>query len=53
MTYVLHRNLGDDIVITAGQREVRLRFVAALHDSIFQGELLMSQTNFLDTLSPP
>ncbi len=47
MTYVLHRKLGEDIVFTAGDREVRLRLVAALEDSIFQGELLMSQTNFL------
>ena len=43
MTYVLHRALGDDIVITRGGRQVRLRLVAALRDSIFQGELLMSQ----------
>ena len=46
MTYVLHRRLGEDIVVTQGGREVRLRFVAALRDSIFQGELLMSQANF-------
>ena len=47
MTYVLHRRLGEDIVITRGGREIRLRLVAALRDSIFQGELLMSQANFL------
>jgi len=47
MTYVLHRRLGDDIVITRGGREIRLRLVAALRDSIFQGELLMSQANFM------
>ena len=29
-----------------GDREIRLRLVAALRDSIFQGELLMSQANF-------
>jgi len=46
MTYVLHRALGDDIVITRGTGEIRLRLVAALRDSIFQGELLMSQDNF-------
>jgi len=46
MTYVLHRRLGEEIVVTHGGREVRLRFVAALRDSIFQGELLMSQANF-------
>ena len=47
MTYVLHRRLGEDIVITRGDRQVRLRLVAALSDSIFQGELLMSQAHFL------
>jgi ABC-type lipoprotein release transport system permease subunit len=47
MTYVLHRRLGDDIVITHAGRPVTLRLVAALSDSIFQGELLMSEANFL------
>jgi putative ABC transport system permease protein len=47
MTYVLHRKLGEDFVIANGGREVRLRFVAALSDSIFQSELLMSESNFL------
>jgi ABC-type lipoprotein release transport system permease subunit len=47
MTYVLHRKLGDDIVLTRGDRTIRLRLVAALDDSVFQGELLMSQANFL------
>ncbi|HVH29710.1 MAG TPA: FtsX-like permease family protein [Vicinamibacterales bacterium] len=47
MTYVLHRRLGEDIVITRGSGEIRLRIVAALRDSIFQRELLMSQANFL------
>jgi ABC-type lipoprotein release transport system permease subunit len=46
MTYVLHRRLGEDIVIMRGDREIRLRLVASLRDSIFQGELLMSQANF-------
>jgi ABC-type lipoprotein release transport system permease subunit len=47
MTYVLHRSLGDDIVINHAGRPVTLRLVAALSDSIFQGELLMSEANFL------
>ena len=47
MTYVLHRRLGEEVVITRGDRQIRLRLVAALRDSIFQGELLMSQGNFL------
>jgi ABC-type lipoprotein release transport system permease subunit len=47
MTYVLHRALGDEIVIEGERGPVRLRLVAALADSIFQGELLMSEANFL------
>jgi ABC-type lipoprotein release transport system permease subunit len=46
MTYVLHKQLGDDVVITRDNRPLRLRLVAALADSIFQGELLMSDANF-------
>ena len=46
MTYVLHRQLGDVIVMTRGDREIRLRLVGALRDSILQGELIMSQANF-------
>ena len=48
MTYVLHRRLGDDIVIERGDRQLRLRLVAALSDSIFQSELLMAETRFLE-----
>ena len=48
MTYVLHRKLGEDIVITLGDRSIHLRLVAALDDSIFQGELLMSEAHFLE-----
>ncbi len=51
MTYVLHKQIGDDIVIKRGDRDIRLRLVASLRDSIFQGELLMSQANFI-TLFP-
>ena len=51
MTYVLHRALGETSSSTRGGREIRLRFVAALRDSIFQGELLMSQANFLRAVS--
>jgi hypothetical protein len=46
MTYVLHRKLGDVMVMSRGDREIRLRLVAALRDSIFQGELIMSQAHF-------
>jgi ABC-type lipoprotein release transport system permease subunit len=45
-TYVLHKQLGDEILINRGGRDIRLRVVASLRDSIFQGELLMSQANF-------
>ena len=48
MTYVLHRRLGDVIQITRGSRQIRLRLVAALRDSIFQSGLLMSQARFLE-----
>jgi putative ABC transport system permease protein len=48
MTYVLHRKLGDEIILnqTAGG-SARLRLVAALEDSIFQSEMLISEANFL------
>jgi ABC-type antimicrobial peptide transport system permease subunit len=47
LTYVLHLKLGDELTVNAGDGSpVRLRVVAALADSIFQGELLMSETNF-------
>jgi putative ABC transport system permease protein len=46
MTYVLHKKLGDDIVINRDGRPLRLHLVAALSDSIFQSELIMSDTNF-------
>jgi ABC-type lipoprotein release transport system permease subunit len=46
MTYVLHRAVGDQLVLTNAGVPVTLRFVAALSDSIFQSELLMSDGNF-------
>lgn len=48
MTYVLHRKLGEEIVVSRSNGEaVRLRLVAALADSIFQSELLVSEASFL------
>lgn len=48
MTYVLHRNLGEEIVVgQSNGQPARLRFVAALADSIFQSELMISEANFL------
>jgi hypothetical protein len=46
MTYVLHRAIGDEIVMARGGRQIRLKLVAALRDSIFQSELLMSRASF-------
>ena len=43
MTYALHRKLGEDFELDG----VRFRIVAALQDSLFQGELLISEQNFL------
>lgn len=48
LAYVLHKKIGDEIVVAgAGGASVRLRVVAALADSLFQSELLMSEKNFL------
>jgi hypothetical protein len=52
MTYVLHRKVGEDFVLEhvrdpqSGQ-PLRLRLVAALADSMFQSELLISEEQFL------
>ena len=46
LTYVLHSKLGDDFVIQNGDREIKLRIVGALADSLFQSELLMSEAHF-------
>ena len=47
MQYILHRSLGSEILVHDGKgNPIRLRFVAALQDSIFQGELLISESNF-------
>jgi putative ABC transport system permease protein len=47
-TYVLHLKLGDEFVLNRSDGPVRLRLVAALADSIFQSELIMSEKNFLE-----
>ena len=47
MTYVLHKSLGDEMVLVRGDSQIRLRFVASLADSVFQSELLMSEDNFV------
>jgi hypothetical protein len=48
MTYVLHKSLGDDVVIDERGMRVRLRLVAALRDSVLQSQLVMSDTNFVE-----
>ena len=48
MNYVLHRRLGEVFPITAGNGQpVEVRIVAALADSLLQGELLMSESHFV------
>jgi hypothetical protein len=43
MTYTMHLKMGDEFRVDG----VRYKMVAALRDSIFQGELLISEANFL------
>jgi putative ABC transport system permease protein len=43
ITYVLHLKLGEDFTLN----QTRFRIVAALQDSLFQSELLISEKNFL------
>jgi ABC-type antimicrobial peptide transport system permease subunit len=43
MTYALHWKLGEEFELAG----VRYRIVAALQDSVFQGELIVSEENFL------
>lgn len=47
MAYVLHLKLGDDFVLSNAGNPIRLRVVAALSDSVFQSELIISEPNFL------
>ncbi len=47
MTYVLHKKIGDEMAIARDDGAVRVRFVGALADSVFQSELVMSEKNFL------
>jgi ABC-type antimicrobial peptide transport system permease subunit len=48
ITWILHKGLGQELTVPDGRGQaVRLRIVGLLQDSIFQGELLMSEANFL------
>ncbi|MBK7928090.1 MAG: FtsX-like permease family protein [Bryobacterales bacterium] len=47
LQYVLHKKVGDILEVPGTRGEpVRLQIVAALADSLFQGELLISEANF-------
>jgi hypothetical protein len=47
MTYVLHLKLGEDLVLNQPDGPQRLRLVGALADSVFQGELVIAEKQFL------
>jgi hypothetical protein len=49
MSYVLHLGLGEDFLLPrVGETPLRLRLVATLADSVFQGELLMAEERFVE-----
>jgi ABC-type lipoprotein release transport system permease subunit len=47
LTYVMHLKVGEDFLLPHGLDTIHLRVVAALSDSLFQSELLMSEKNFV------
>jgi hypothetical protein len=48
VTYMLHKSLGEEITVPNGEGQPsRLRIVGLLQDSVFQGELLISEQAFL------
>ena len=48
LQYVLHAAVGDTFSMDVGaDRPLQLRFVASLADSVLQGELIMSEENFV------
>ncbi len=48
MAYSLHTGLGEEIVLRRAEGEpVRLKLVGALSDSVLQGEIVISERNFL------
>src|SRR6185436_18579906 len=49
ITYVLHKKVGDYFSIDTGTgREVKLRLVAALDDSVLQSEIVISEKKFIE-----
>ncbi|MBP6823977.1 MAG: ABC transporter permease [Acidobacteria bacterium] len=50
LAYVLHLKVGDETALTSSRGEVvKIKIVAALADSIFQGELLIAESGFIKT----
>lgn len=48
LQYILHRAVGGEVVVRGDDGDpVRLRLVAALRDSILQGELIVGEADFL------
>jgi putative ABC transport system permease protein len=48
LQYVLHARVGDTFALdTGGEEPLTLRFVAALSDSILQGQLVMGEEHFM------
>ena len=48
LAYALHLSVGDDFILNRdGGNPITLRIVAALTDSIFQGELIIGESAFL------
>ena len=47
LAYVLHTPVGRDFVIDANGQPLHLRVVAALRDSVLQGEFIMAESSFV------
>src|SRR5262249_37498074 len=47
LEYVLHLKVGDTLSLDAGTRPVTMRVVAALSDSVLQGEIVMAEDRFV------
>jgi ABC-type lipoprotein release transport system permease subunit len=48
LQYTFHLSLGDELLVQGSRlNPVRLKFVALLRDSIFQGKVIISESNFL------
>jgi putative ABC transport system permease protein len=48
LAYVLHHKIGEEMVISSPDgNALRLRIVGGLSDSVLQGEMIMSEENFL------